>query len=192
MPNGAYIHLLINHVPVILAPIGTVAVLLAWLTGRRAIWLYALATLTFAGISAYPVMATGHSAEHTVRELVHDASRSALHNHEEAGESTMWALLAVGAVAAYAWWRLATQPIPSGITQSKSMMDAAIPLWLRLLVLVLAAFATAGVTYTSEQGGYIIHHEAHPGTPVDTLRPRPQGPSSPGSGAPIPAAPESE
>lgn len=151
MPNGAYLHLLINHIPVILAPLGALSLIVAWLTQRRAVWLYGLATVTLAGISAYPTMATGHSAEHIVVHTVAGVERSTVHEHEESGELAMWILLASGVVSAYGWWRLAKSGSP----------DAVLPLWTRALALLLALAGAATVTYASYTAGYILHHEIH-------------------------------
>lgn len=156
MPNGAYLHLLINHVPVILAPIGALALILAWLTQRRAVWLYGLACVTLAGISAYPTMATGDAAEHVVMHTVTGVDRSTVHAHEEAGELTMWILLASGLVSAYGWWKLGKSDVYSGT----------LPLWTRALALLFALAGAGMVTYASYTSGYIIHHEIHAPVPA--------------------------
>ena len=162
--NPAYLHLLINHVPVILAPIGFVAALLGLVTKRRTVWLYALATLTLAGLSAYPVMATGDEAGDFVKEHVANVDRKAIESHEESGDTAMWILLVGGALAAYGWWRL-------------SRRDALpLPMWLAGLILLTALGSTIGVTITSLKGGEIIHKEAHlpPGTPPINATTAPQ------------------
>ena len=51
--NWPYVHTLINHFPIILSVVGTGVVLLALIVRRRGLWLYALATLTLAGLSVY-------------------------------------------------------------------------------------------------------------------------------------------
>jgi len=153
MPNGAYLHVLINHVPVILAPIGAFAVILAWLTGRRGVWLYALATLTLAGISAYPVSATGDLAEDVVVHTVAGVSRAAIHAHEESADLALWLLLGAGIVAAYGWWRLVRAP--------EHTPKTVLPAWLRVFTLLLSLCAAGAVTVASEKAGYIIHHEIH-------------------------------
>jgi len=170
MPNGAYLHLLINHVPVILAPIGALALLIAWLTQRRAVWLYGLATITLAGASAYPVMFTGHSAEHVVMHNVAGVNRSVVHEHEEAGELTMWILLAAGVVGAYAWWNLG---------KTAGSPNTILALWLRALVTVLALAGAGMVAYTSDLGGDIVHHEIDLPPGASTLPNAPTGQHAP-------------
>lgn len=150
--NAAYLHLLINHVPVILAPLGFVAALIALVTRHRTVWLYALATITLAGLSAYPVMATGDGAADVVRKAVPTVQRQAIHRHGDAGDTTMWVLIVAGVAAAYGWWRLGKE-------------DRPFPLWLAALVVLTSGAATAAVTYTSYTGGFIIHNEAHQAVP---------------------------
>jgi hypothetical protein len=50
--NWPYLHTIINHFPIILTVVGSAALVLAFLIGRRARWLYALATLTLAGLGS--------------------------------------------------------------------------------------------------------------------------------------------
>jgi hypothetical protein len=150
--NAAYFHLLINHIPVILAPLGAAAAILAFIMRKRAIWLYAVACLTLSGLSAYPVMATGDAARRVVRDRVPSVSRATLEDHEEAGDITMWVLLAAGLVSAYAWWRTVRDP-----------RYTTLPTWLEVLIIVTAIAAAGSVTWASWEGGMIIHKEAHSG-----------------------------
>lgn len=161
--NPAYLHLLINHIPVILAPLGFFVAILAAITRRRAVWLYALATLTLAGISAWPVMATGDAAGDFVRHNVPGVSREAIDSHEESGDTVMWVLLVGGAVAAYGWWRMGRRDAER------------LPIWLVALVLLTSAASAVGVTITSVKGGEIIHKEAHmkPGSKLPGATPAP-------------------
>ena len=155
--NVAYLHLLINHVPVILAPLGAATAILAFLTKKRAVWLYAVATLTLSGLSAYPVMLTGDMAEDVVKHNVSGVSRAAIEEHSDAGEITMWVLLAAGLIAAYAWWRMARDP-----------RYTLLPTWLSALVILGGIAAAGSVTWASVEGGYIIHKEAHQAVAPDT------------------------
>ncbi|MEO7086358.1 MAG: hypothetical protein ABI442_14955, partial [Gemmatimonadaceae bacterium] len=76
--NWPYLHTIVNHFPIILSVVGTSVLILALITGRRGIWLYALATLTLAGLSVYPAFYTGNAAAHALRDtwyVVHDMVR---------------------------------------------------------------------------------------------------------------------
>lgn len=155
--NPAYLHLLINHIPVILAPLGFFVAILALITRRRAVWLYALATLTLAGISAYPVMTTGDAAGDYLKDHVTNVDKKAIESHEDSGDTEMWVLIVAGVIAAYAWWRLGRREIEQ------------LPMWLVALVIISSGFSAVGVTITALKGGDIMHKEAHmaPGSTLE-------------------------
>ncbi|MFI5228412.1 MAG: hypothetical protein ACHQWU_05040 [Gemmatimonadales bacterium] len=153
-----YVHTLINHFPIILTVVGCAALLLALFTRRRGPWLYALATLTLAGLSVYPAAFTGDQASDALRNtwyIVHDMVR-------EHDASATWALITViplGVVSAYAWWRMLNRE-----------RDALPPVWLRAVITVLAALGLAVITRTAYLGGLIVHESPRlktppPGTP---------------------------
>ena len=161
--NGAYVHILINHFPIILSLLGAVAAVIALFRPRRMLWVYAVATLTLAGILAYPTMLTGHMAEELIEKMPY-ASRRAIHAHEEAGELAMWVLIATGVIAAYSWWRT-SQSAPRDET-----FDA--PGWLRVLVAIGGVASAGTAAYAAKLSDPILHyspaipHPAAPGIPA--------------------------
>jgi len=167
----AYVHTAINHFPIILAMLGAAAAIASLVWRRRAVWLYAVATLTLAGLSVYPVRWTGHQAEHSMEDMWY-VTRDAIHDHEEAGDRAMWVLLAVGLVSAYAWWRAARYR-----ELSHSRRDEYAPTWLRAVV-VLGGLAAAGmVSYAAKLSDPILHysprlqHPPAPGIPATVRNP---------------------
>src|SRR5436853_531461 len=60
--NWPYIHIVINHFPIILTIVGSAVLALALVVRHRGLWLYALGTLTLAGASVYPVFFAGDKA----------------------------------------------------------------------------------------------------------------------------------
>lgn len=139
-----YVHLLINHFPVVLTTMAVVAALGAMLTGRRGLWLYAMGTMTVAGLAVYPVHFTGDEADHALRHpwyIAHDA----IDVHDNAAGIAMFVVLIAGAISAYAWWR------------TLKRRDEIIPAWIRIAVVVgtVAGFGT--IAWTSYLGGKIIH-----------------------------------
>ncbi|MDE3054529.1 MAG: hypothetical protein KGN74_04590 [Gemmatimonadota bacterium] len=140
-----YLHVTINHFPIILSVVGTFVLILALVAKRRGLWLYALATLTLAGLSAYPADFTGDEASHAVRDSWW-VVRSAVHEHDQAASFALAALLIVGAVSAYGWWRMLRKET-AGVP----------PKWLQWTVTLLAVWSLSVVVRTAYLGGKILH-----------------------------------
>lgn len=102
--NWPYFHMIINHFPIILGVMGAAAAVLGLVVPRRGVWLYALASLTLAALSAYPAVFTGERAEHVLEEAWY-VQAGALEEHEESGKLALWVKLATGIVSAWAWRR---------------------------------------------------------------------------------------
>jgi formate hydrogenlyase subunit 3/multisubunit Na+/H+ antiporter MnhD subunit len=146
--NWPYVHLLINHSVIMFGILGAAAVVLSFIVRRRAVWLYAVATMTLAGASAYPTFLAGDEASDMIREspvLRHEIDRRAIERHDDAAGVTLWLELAAGLVAAYAWWHAVKRP------------DETPPGWLKGILLVLALGGAVSVTYTSDLGGKVAH-----------------------------------
>ena len=144
--NWVYLHILANHTPIILSGLGVLAAIAALISRKRVVWLYALTTLTLAGLSVYPVFFSGSQAEDTVVD--HDRNaRRAIHAHEEAADWALWLVLATGAVSAYTLYRLRKQ------------REGLPPGWLQALVLITALFASTSVAKAGFDGGKIRHEE---------------------------------
>ena len=158
--NWPYVHTLINHVPIILMVVGTAVLLLALIVRRRAIWLYALATLTLAGLSIYPVYFTGDQAADAVRTTWYIV-RSMVEEHDAAAGFALASVLMAGAASAYAWWRMLRREV-TGLP----------PVWLRVVVAVIAVWALSVVARTAYLGGQIVHDSPRLSTPpVGTVAP---------------------
>jgi hypothetical protein len=162
--NWPYVHTLINHFPIILSVVGTGALLLALIVRRRGLWLYALATLTLAGLSVYPVFFTGDQAAHAVRTTWY-IMRPMVEEHDAAAAYGLVSMLLVGAASAYAWWRMLRREVTT-----------LPPVWLRTVVAVLAVFGLSVIARTAYLGGQIVHDSPKLQTP-------------PGSGNPLSIAP---
>jgi hypothetical protein len=143
--NWPYIHILINHFPIILTVLGSAALLLALIVRQRVVWLYALATLTLAGVSIYPVFFTGDHAADAVEHTWYIV-RSMVEEHDASAGWALPAVLLMGAASGYAWWRMVRREVTS-----------IPPVWLRAVVSVLAAFGLSIVIRTAYLGGKIVH-----------------------------------
>ncbi len=139
-------HLVLNHFPIILAVMGAAATVLALIRHWRGVWLYAVASLTLMGLSAYPAVFTGQRADHQLNDpwyIVHGT----IDRHEEAAELSMWIMIATGLIALYAWWQATHQ----------ADRDAAPPGWLRALVLIGALASVGTVGWAGWLGGNIVN-----------------------------------
>jgi hypothetical protein len=143
--NWVYIHILINHIPVILGGLAAFAAIFAILSGRRTAWLYTAITLTLAGLSAYPTSETGHRASRIFRQRVPSA-RAAIRAHNEAADVTLWILLGSGLLGVIAWYRIGSDD-----------PKAAVPGWVKVALTVPALASLGAVAITSERGGKIGH-----------------------------------
>lgn len=151
--NWPYIHTLINHFPIILTVVGSGVLVLALIVKHRGVWLYALATLTLAGVSVYPAYYTGDAASHALRNTWY-VVRAMVQEHDQSAGWALGAVLAMGAVSAYAWWRMLRREI-TGLPPAR----------LRLAVVLLAAFGLTIVVRTAYLGGKIIHESPKLETP---------------------------
>ena len=125
-----YVHLLINHFPVVLTVVALVAALAAMVSGRRALWLNAMAMLTAAGVVVYPVHFTGDQADHALRDPWY-IKGGAIDAHDNAAGIALVIILVAGVIGAYGWWR------------ALKRRDEIIPGWIRAGVLIGALAVSA-------------------------------------------------
>ena len=145
MLDWPHIHIAINHFPVILAVVGTASALIGLVTGRRGFWLYGVASITLAALTALPTYFTGGPAEHALNHPWFVA-RDAIHEHEDSALISTILLGLAGVASAVAWRRIVRYP-----------RELAMPGWLRSAVLLTAIAATASISYTALLGGAIVH-----------------------------------
>jgi uncharacterized membrane protein len=144
MMSWPYIHLLINHFPVVLSVAALAATILALLLGRRGLWLTAMGALTAAGACVYPVFFTGGQADHALNDPWY-IRPGTIDAHDKYATITVWVVLVIGVFAAYSWWRSLKRPADL------------IPGWMRAGVAVGSLAAVVMVAYTAYLGGKIIH-----------------------------------
>ncbi len=157
MMSWPYIHLLINHFPVVLSTSALGIAILALLLNRRGLWLTAMGTLTLAGFFVYPVFLTGKQADHALNDPWY-IKHGTIEAHDASATWTLWVILIVGVFAAYSWWRSVKRPAE------------ATPGWMKAGVLVGSIFAASTVARTAYFGGKIIHE-----SPVLQLKDAPAG-----------------
>jgi uncharacterized membrane protein len=145
--NAAYLHLTLNHVPV-LGVVFALGLLAAALFRRndtllRAGWV----TLVVIALVALPVYFSGEGAEEIVEH-----EPGVTHDHiEEHEEIALFAIIGMEALGLLAL---------AGLLLSRR---AAPPSWARMSTLALAVIVAGLMGFTAYRGGKINHPEAHDG-----------------------------
>ncbi|HYD51728.1 MAG TPA: hypothetical protein VEA99_03835 [Gemmatimonadaceae bacterium] len=147
--DAPYIHLLVNHFPIVLSVVGGLAALIALFTRHRTTWTFALGALLLAGLFAYPAYLTGERAE-AVMEKVWFVDRERLEAHENVAKWALWLTVASGLVALGAIWRERT-----AYTGGRTMLAS--PGWLRTLVALLGLGTAALLGFAAWTGGFVVH-----------------------------------
>ncbi len=141
--NGAHLHLMLNHLPVIGTLIATGLLTVAVLRPNDSLRRAALALLVLGGFAAGAAQLTGEPAEETVEDRV-GVSESAIESHEDAAKlATIGAVvLAVGAAGALLAFRRRGVPNAAAVA------------------LLVGGFAVTGaMAWTANLGGLIRHPE---------------------------------
>jgi uncharacterized membrane protein len=142
--NGAHLHLILNHVPVILAPVGLIILALGLLRRNAEFVKVGLGIVVVAALFTVPTYVSGDGAAEIVSDLP-GVSTEAIERHDEMAE---WAFVAIGlaGVAALAALVLGAR-------------GRAMPKWLMVATVVLALAASAVLGVTANLGGAIRHTE---------------------------------
>jgi hypothetical protein len=102
MINGAQLHLIVNHLPIIGFVLFVPVILLACLTKRSDYKRLALLAATVLGLLALPAFWTGEPAEDTLEGQA-GVSEDLIEQHEESAELALVAALATSGLAALGW-----------------------------------------------------------------------------------------
>lgn len=156
MFNGAYTHILLNHIPIFSLFFGVG--LLAWgIFGKHQILkTAAFLILVVSAVITLPVNKSGEEAEEIVEEVL-DArdpdnrrlNHKLIHEHEEAAETVMILMIVLGVLAIGAW-----------VLQARKHRLAASASY---LVLALALTSFVAMVNVNKLGGQISHLEARDG-----------------------------
>lgn len=99
-----YAHLVVNHLPIVLAGLASLAALAAAVSGRDGAWRYAIVTGLLAGLAAPLAFLTGQQAEE-IAESLPGLAEEAIETHEHWGLYALIALGIAGALAIVALFR---------------------------------------------------------------------------------------
>lgn len=150
--NAAHLHITLVHVPVVLAPVGLVALLVGMRIRNRSVEGVALSMLVLAALVALPAFLVGEGAEELVEHLS-GISEHVIEEHEEAAVVAFWLTNLLGvlsAVTLFGLWRVA------GWIR-----------WMKALVAIAAVIAGTSLFYAAYEGGKIRHPEAYPVRPSE-------------------------
>lgn len=148
--NGAQLHLLINHAPVIGFPI----VLLTYLWGRFAnqtqVKFYSFYLAILVWVSTALSYWTGDPAEDTLRDFP-DFAKSLIHAHEEAAETAFIVASIVGVIALLSLPQIQRRVALLQDPKIRRLQDA---------IFVIGLIAVCGLlAYVAHEGGLIRHLE---------------------------------
>ena len=153
MQEIAYLHVVINHLPIMGVPIGAALLLLALWQREAAVARAALLVFVGLGLATVAVYLTGQGGEDFIEHFP-GRSHDAIEAHEEAAG---WAFATTGLLAVaslLAWLRL------GGMRSARqSVPPEGFPSGMLWLLLGLAALTSGVLGYTGKLGGRIAHVE---------------------------------
>ncbi len=153
--NGAHLHLVVNHLPIVGVIIGTLVLIAGYLSIKMPVKVTALGIYIFSAITAFISNFTGEEAEEVVEEMA-GISHQLIHAHEEQAETFLLLTLILGAISMLTLF----------FTAKKK--DFARYGFMLALALAVASIYTGKQTGTT--GGEISHPEIREGfsLPLDT------------------------
>jgi len=142
--NGAFLHLAVNHIPVVGLPFCFLLLAAAVLRKSRDLLQAGFAAIIVVALLTIAVFYTGGPAAHIVRGMT-GVTREHIHDHAEAAEDVFAATEALGGAALFCLWLLSR---PRGI-----------PNWLTALMLAGSLGISIWLGYVAHLGGLIRHPE---------------------------------
>ena len=143
--DPVHLHLMLNHAPVLLLPLGSFLLLVALAVRHAELRTLSLIFVVVGALLAIPVFLTGEPAEDRVEGLP-GVTGAVVHRHEEAAEVALVLTLAAGA-AALGGWILARRRAPA------------------VVALLLGLAASAALARAAFYGGQVRHTELRAGSP---------------------------
>jgi len=142
--NWAYIHVIINHFPIVGVIIGALLLIAGMVFKNEGIKISGLGTLVFAAIMAVIVDLTGDPAKEAVNGLP-DFVQSLISRHEDIASVALFLLIPAGLLAALTLYSI--------YKKEKSVR------FLLIITLVLSLISCAAMGYVGHTGGQIRHTE---------------------------------
>jgi hypothetical protein len=148
--NGAQIHLLFNHVPVVAYPIIAAAILWALVWKESALLNFAAGLTVISGIVTWFAYISGDDAEHVLKQYP-DFNKDLVHIHEYNGKYVL--ILAIFAAA------IALAMVPKLRHKIPQLDKKGLQKKLTFALLALSVVISAWSAVTAHQGGIIRHTE---------------------------------
>lgn len=101
--NEAHLHLLVNHLPIILPIVGVIVAIIGLISKSEEVKRTALLLFIFGAIGAFAAMATGEGAEEVV-EHINGVTKNYIHEHEEKAELFALTSYVLGVLSVIALW----------------------------------------------------------------------------------------
>lgn len=145
--NDAYLHLLINHIPILGSLFGLILLVFGLFKANKTLIQTALITFIISATITLPTDWTGEGAEEIVEEL--GVSHDIIHEHEEVAESAVLTMLILGLL--------------SLVALILNLRHSAFKDILNVLVLVMALIVFYFMYQAGNTGGEIRHPEVREG-----------------------------
>jgi uncharacterized membrane protein len=142
--NGAHLHLLLNHVPVLGSLFALCLLLYGIFVKSESVIKAALLALVVTAMAAIPAFLSGEEAEHVVEPII-GINKTAMESHEDMAEIAFWTLLMNGAIA-----------IGTLFASKNSSKISMTLVWVNVVMLVIVFILMAR---TGLSGGEIRHSE---------------------------------
>lgn len=142
--NGAHLHLMLNHLPVVGAFFSILLLVIATFMKNETLRTLAVALVLFIGVLGLPAYFTGEEAEKTLEAIGH-ANEQLIEVHEDAAGRAIVSLVFTSTIALFVL----------GYYFFKKM----IPNWCLILLLVTMSASLGLISWTAWQGGKISHPE---------------------------------
>lgn len=142
--NWAYVHVVLNHFPIVGVIIGTLILGAGMLFKNEGVKISGLGTILFAALAGFAVDMTGDAAAEAVRDMP-DIVRSLITKHENVASISLFLMIPAGLMAIvslYSIWK-----------KEKSVR------LLLIITLVLSLISSGAMVYVGRTGGQIRHTE---------------------------------
>jgi len=157
--NGAHLHLIVNHVPVMGVLFGLIFLLVAMVGRNKTLIKASLWILVFVAILTIPAYLTGGGAEEVLEGLP-GISTDLIHEHEDAAEQAFIAVLALGVIAALGLL----------VNRAKNRVSGIFLATIFLLTIITGVLMGGA----ANMGGQIRHPEIRSGTAIPSPTQQPE------------------